>query len=97
MDNEKIVLGFQYDPGPSAPEMEEYDDYIHLVDSNSDLEIAMNATNYHEPFVGMVNEYQDAAGTLKVYYNKRYYDTLLGDLPTKIEIISCAGITLSSL
>lgn len=90
--NNKIILG--RDPGSGIPAMQEYDDYLHLASDYSELETACG-TDYHEPFVGIINEYEDAQGTIKVYYNKRSYNVEIGTLPTEIEFVSCSGITLS--
>lgn len=88
--NDKIILGL----GKSQiPTMQEYDDYLHLASDYSELETAYGQ-DYHPPFVGIINEYEDAQGTIKVYYNKRPYNVQIGTLPTEIDVVSCAGITL---
>lgn len=88
--NDKIILG----AGVSQiPEMQEYNDYLHLASDYSELETAYGQ-GYHTPFVGIINEYEDARGNIKVYYNKRLYEVEIGTLPTEIDFVSCAGITL---
>ena len=90
--NDKIILG--RDPGSGIPTMIEYNDYLHLASDYSELETAYG-TDYHEPFVGIINQYEDSQGTIKVYYNKRSYNVEIGTLPTEIDFVSCAEITLT--
>ena len=91
--NDKIILGL-VEVGPQIPEMQEHDDYLHLASDYSELETAYG-TGYHEPFVGIINRYEDEQGTIKVYYNKRSYNVEIGTLPTEIDFVSCAEITLT--